>query len=220
MSNSRIAAIVIVAILHALLGYAFVTGLAYNVVKKVAADLKTFDVEEPPPPDEKPPPPPPENQPQTPPPVVAPPPLVRTPVVSPQIQTVNIAPPPVITPQAAPAPPAPPAPPPPPPPPPPAPHQAEGVKPRGNPQGWVTNEDYPAAAMRSGESGTTSFRLSVGPDGRVTDCAVTGSSGSSTLDQTACRLLMRRARFSPAKDQNGQPMASSWASRFRWELPE
>jgi hypothetical protein len=63
MSTGRIAAIVIVAILHALLGYAFVTGLAYNVVKKVAADLKTFNVEEPPPPEEKPPPPPP-DQPQ------------------------------------------------------------------------------------------------------------------------------------------------------------
>ena len=46
MSNSRIAAIVIVAIIHALLGYAFVTGLAYNVVKRVAADLKTFNVDE------------------------------------------------------------------------------------------------------------------------------------------------------------------------------
>src|ERR671916_45161 len=57
MSNSRIAAIVIVALLHALLGYAFVTGLAYNVVKKVAADLKTFNVEEPPPPPPPPPPP-------------------------------------------------------------------------------------------------------------------------------------------------------------------
>ncbi|HWH18691.1 MAG TPA: energy transducer TonB, partial [Allosphingosinicella sp.] len=62
MSQGRITAIIIVALLHALLGYAFVTGLAYNVVKKVAEDLKTFDVEEePPPPEEEPPPPPPET---------------------------------------------------------------------------------------------------------------------------------------------------------------
>ncbi len=58
MSRGRIAAIVIVALLHALLGYAFITGLAYNVIKKAADDLKTFDVEEePPPPEEEPPPP-------------------------------------------------------------------------------------------------------------------------------------------------------------------
>src|SRR5215212_5835670 len=69
ISGNRTAAIVIVAILHAILGYAIVTGLAYNVMKKAAEDLKTFDVEEePPPPEETP--PPPENQPDAPPPVI------------------------------------------------------------------------------------------------------------------------------------------------------
>ena len=58
LSGNRTVAIVIVALIHALLGYAIVTGLAYNVIKKAAEDLKTFDVEEePPPPEEVPPPP-------------------------------------------------------------------------------------------------------------------------------------------------------------------
>src|SRR5687768_2774094 len=101
MSNGRIAAIVIVALLHALLGYAFITGLAYNVIKKAAEDLKTFDVvEEPPPPEEEPPPPPPDVQPVQPPPVVSPPPIVRVNTQAPIIQTVRQAPPPVITPTA------------------------------------------------------------------------------------------------------------------------
>jgi len=56
MSGNRTAAIVIVALIHAALGYAIVTGLAYNVVKKAAEDLKTFNVEEEPPPPEEPPP--------------------------------------------------------------------------------------------------------------------------------------------------------------------
>ena len=59
-----------------LLGYAIVTGLAYNVVKKAAEDLKTFDVEEQPPPPEEPPPPP-KDMPKVPPPPMIPPPLVR-----------------------------------------------------------------------------------------------------------------------------------------------
>src|SRR3954464_9942414 len=109
MSTGRITAIVIVAILHAILAYAFVTGLAYNVVKKVAADLKTFNVEEPPPPDQKPPPPPP-PQPNTPPPVVAPPPIVRPNTLPPPVTTVAVAPPTHITMTAPPAPPLPPAP--------------------------------------------------------------------------------------------------------------
>src|SRR3712207_4262907 len=93
MSRSRMTAIFIVAILHALLGYALITGLAYNVVKKVAANLKTFNVEEePPPPKEKPPPPPP-DVPQTPPPVVTPPPIVRTNTPPPPAFSVPTAPP-------------------------------------------------------------------------------------------------------------------------------
>jgi protein TonB len=216
MSNSRIAAIVIVAILHAILGYAFVTGLAYNVVKKVASDLKTFDVEEPPPPDEKPPPPPPPNQPQTPPPIVAPPPIVRTNMAPPPMQVVNSAPPFIPTPQAAPAPPAPPAPPPPPPPPP---RTVEATHPKANLQGLISEDDYPSSALRNEETGTVRVRLEVGPNGRVSSCSVTGSSGSSALDTATCRLLSARARFTPAKDSNGQPTSDTYnAPPITWRI--
>lgn len=220
MSNGRITAIIIVALLHALLGYAFVTGLAYNVVKQVAKDLKTFDVtEEPPPPEEEPPPPPPDTpQPVQPPPVVSPPPLVRTNVQAPQIQVVREAPPVQITPKAAPAPPAPPAPPPPPPPPPP--RTVEPARARANLASYVSNDDYPAAAIRAEEQGTTRFRLTVGPNGRVADCQVTGSSGSSSLDSTTCRLMRSRAKFSPATDSNGQPTTDTVSGAIRWVLPE
>src|SRR5215218_314980 len=85
MSSNRTAAIIIVALIHIALGYALVTGLAYNVIKKAAEDLKTFDVEdEPPPPPEEPPPPPEDNTPP-PPQVVTPPPIVRTNTVAPPI---------------------------------------------------------------------------------------------------------------------------------------
>src|SRR3954465_1834922 len=214
MSNSRIAAIVIVAIIHALLGYAFVTGLAYNVVKKVAADLKTFDVEEPPPPDQKPPPPPP-PQPNSPPPVVAPPAIVRTNISPPQVTTVQTAQPVIITPTAPPAPPAPP----PPPPPPPAP-RVEPAKARANLASYVSDADYPDSALRAEEQGTTGFHLDIGPDGRVTGCTVTSSSGSSALDSATCRIMKSRARFTPAHDATGKPVGDTASSRIRWVLPK
>ncbi len=217
MSRSRMSAIFIVALLHALLGYALVTGLAYNVVKKVAADLKTFNVEEePPPPEEKPPPPPP-DQPQTPPPVVTPPPIVRTKTPPPPMVTTNIAPPPVITPRAAPAPPAPPAPPPPPPPPPPK--KVTPARAKANLGSLFSDEDYPASALRSSESGATGFRLDVGANGRVTNCTVTSSSGSSALDSTTCRLLRSRARFTPATDSSGGNTTDTVTGRIVWRLP-
>jgi protein TonB len=211
MSSNRTAAIIIVALIHVALGYALVSGLAYNVVKKAAEDLKTFDVEdEPPPPPEEPPPPPEQNTPP-PPQVVAPPPIVRTNTVAPPIISTPVAPPPVITPRAAPAPPAPPAPPPP--------RVSQAAKARGNLVALFSNDDYPASALRNEEQGTTAVRLTIGTDGRVSDCSITASSGSSALDNATCNILRRRARFTPAKDQAGNPISDTHNQRIRWEIP-
>jgi len=198
-------AIAFVIIFHALIGYAFITGLAYNVVKKAVEDLKTFDVEEePPPPPEQPPPPPPQTK-VEPPPMVAPPPIVSTPViVAPPMQTVQQAPPVQIHVEAPPAP---------------KPSMASPATPRGRPQDWVTTEDYPSSAMREGVQGVTGYRLEIGPDGKVTGCQITASSGSGILDDTTCKLLARRARFNPAKDASGAGMAASYSGRVRWQIP-
>lgn len=94
------------------------------------------------------------------------------------------------------------------------------VKPRGNPGGWVTNEDYPAAALRNEEQGRTAFRLDIGADGRPTACSITASSGSAALDGAACRLLMRRAKFVPGRDEDGVAVGGTYANSFRWQIPE
>ena len=208
MSGSRIVAIIIVALIHVALGYALVTGLAYSAIKKAVERVTTVDIEEPPPPEEEPPPPPPDEI--VPPPPVAPPPPINIAPAPPPIQTVTTPPPPqpVFT-RAAP----PPAPPPPPAAPP------KQATPRGRPQSWVTNDDYPSRALRNEEQGTTGVRLSIGTDGRVTGCDVTSSSGSTELDDAVCRLLTRRARFEPAI-QNGQPTTGTWSTRFTWAIPE
>lgn len=206
MSTRKVVSLGLVILLHAVLGYAFVSGLAYNVVKKVARDLKTFDVvEEAPPPPDQPPPPPPERV-VEPPPVVAPPPIVQVPVtVAPPIVNVPVAPP-VITPQAPPAPPPP--------------AVSRRLEARGTPGEWVTPEDYPSADLRAENQGTTSFELAVGADGKATDCRVTNSSGFPSLDAKACQMLLRRARFRPQLDGNGQGMPATYRNRVRWQIPK
>lgn len=216
MSSGRITAIVIVAILHALLGYAFITGLAYNVIKKAAADLKTFNVEEPPPPDQKPPPPPPPDKPVSPPPIVAPPPLIRTNTPPPPISTAPVAPPPQMTLTAPPAPPTPtPAPPPPPPP---APVKVEPAHAKANLAGLISQDDYPPSSLRNEEAGTVRVRLEIGTNGRVTGCSVTSSSGHPALDSATCRLLSSRARFTPARDSSGNPTTDSFSQAIAWRI--
>ena len=60
MSTSKMVSIGAVALLHIGVGYALVTGLAYDAVKQAYEDLKTFDVQEEQPKEEEKPPPPPE----------------------------------------------------------------------------------------------------------------------------------------------------------------
>ncbi len=211
MSSNKIISIVLVVIIHLLLGYALVTGLAYTAVKKVASQLDMIDIdeeEEPPEePEELPPPP---DKPIEPPPVVSPPPIVTTvKAPGPVIRTVPSAPPP-------PAPVAAPSPPPPPPPPP----QRANPEPRGNPGSWANANDYPSRALREEREGTTRFRLTVNSDGRVSDCQVTGSSGHSDLDEAACKNLARRARFKPSLDSRGEPTTGYYSNAVRWQIPK
>lgn len=214
LSSNRTVPIVMSALITFVLGYALVSGLAYSVVKQAAEDLKTFDVEdEPPPPPDEPPPPPEENLPPPPPQVSAPPPLVRIESPAPQIQTTPVIQPPApVIPRYVPAPPAPPAPPPPP-------RKVETARAKGSLPGLFSTDDYPQAALRNEEQGTTAVSLSIGADGRVSDCSVTASSGSSSLDSTTCRILKSRARFTPARDDTGKATTDTSSARIRWELP-
>ncbi|OYZ47030.1 MAG: energy transducer TonB [Novosphingobium sp. 16-62-11] len=212
MSGNKVTALIIVAILHVAVGYALVTGLAYEAIQKVKEVTSAVNIEEEKPPEEPPPPPPPkENTP--PPPIVAPPPPISFNAPAPQVQTVNVAP-------AIPAPPAPVALPAPPAAPPPPRFTPKAAAPKGNPGNWATSNDYPSRALREEREGTTGFRVTVGTDGKVTDCKVTRSSGSPDLDEAACSNIRRRARFAPATDGDGNPATGSYSNSIRWVIPK
>ena len=212
MSTNRLVSIIIVLLLHAFLGYALVTGLAFEAVQKVKEKLNVIDVkEEEPPEEEEPPPPEPEKQIE--PPVVSPPPIVQTVTPPPTVRTVAV-PPPSITLVPTAAPPAPAAPPPPPP------SKRPNPVPRGNPGNWANTNDYPSRALQQEREGTTGFRVAVDANGRVTECVITSSSGYSDLDDATCKNITRRARFQPALDSAGNAISGSWSSRVRWEIPK
>jgi protein TonB len=98
--------------------------------------------------------------------------------------------------------------------------QPKQPSPKGNPANWATTNDYPTRALREEREGTTGFRVTVGPDGRVTGCSVTSSSGSPDLDDATCANVTRRARFNPATDGEGQPTSGSYSNRVRWVIPK
>lgn len=83
---------------------------------------------------------------------------------------------------------------------------------------WITNDDYPTAEARQHHEGTVGFTLLVDEGGRATRCDITASSGYPGLDNRACFLLMRRARFDPAQDASGKAVAATFPGRFTWRL--
>jgi len=91
--------------------------------------------------------------------------------------------------------------------------------PKGNPGLWVETDDYPPSALREEGQGVVRFKLAINAAGVPVNCTVTQSSGRSDLDDTACRLIVERARFSPAKDARGRPVAGSYENSVRWAIP-
>lgn len=217
MSGNKIVAIIIVAIIHIALGYVLVTGLAYEAAVKVIERVTTVDVSEPPPPPDEPPPPPPDDA--APPPPVAPAPPLNISVRPPDIRTQETIPPPappaVIVPPPAPVA----APAPPPPPPPPAVNRSRRLEADGQGR-WARQiqDNYPARALREEAEGTVGVSITVGPDGRVSACSVTASSGNDSLDTGACEGMRRYARYKPALNAAGEPISATTSNRIVYRL--
>jgi TonB family protein len=114
-------------------------------------------------------------------------------------------PPPIVLVPSPPAPPAPPA-------------YSRRLRPDGDPAAWLTNEDYPAEALRDGAEGAVGVYLRVDAAGAVVACTVTTSSGWKSLDDATCALMGQRARFIPALDLAGRPVAASYSLRYRWAI--
>lgn len=206
----------VVIVLHLLVGWALVSGLARKVVEVAIKPVETKLIEEikpPPPPPPENLPPPPKNLP--PPPSYVPPPEVNVnppPQQAPTITTTTVAPPPqapvAIAPAAAPAPPAPPR---------------VAARPAiANASSCApTREDYPAAAIRAEATGTTKVRFNIDESGKLVKVDLVRSAGSSrehrALDKVAIEKLSE-CSFKPGLDENGRPTGGTFEVEYVWKL--
>lgn len=222
-NHDRVAGLIFVASVHAVLGYALIIGLGFDLVRSVSGGLKVFDVvEEPPPPvimspapaSEKP-----DRQgelrgdasaapmPVLPPNLrlIVPPRLLLPPALGTGAGTVSGAG-----------------------------SGAGGVGDGGRGhgsgagggfrlpaqllKGSITGSDYPRAARRARAEGVVHVRFLVDPEGRARSCAVTRSSGNQALDSTTCRLIERRFRYRPARDAQGRAVTDTVVGNQIWWL--
>lgn len=200
-----------VVALHALLGYAIVTGLAQRIVLE-APHILTAEVL----PQKDEPPPPPQPVPLKPGELLTPSaPTVPVPVIriapSKPAHSITVVqgPPQKATPapRIAIAPPAPAAEPSPVI----APTAARSVA------GTHTIPPYPDLARRLGESGTVRLEIALDDAGGVRAVTVARSSGSERLDQAAAQWVQANWRYEPAT-RNGKPVASSVLAEVVFDL--
>jgi TonB family protein len=79
--------------------------------------------------------------------------------------------------------------------------------------------DYPESAIRAGHEGRTVARLSIAADGSIAACTAVASSGHAELDERTCAVLSSRARYRPALDADGNPIAAMAIVSVSWNLP-
>ena len=91
--------------------------------------------------------------------------------------------------------------------------------PAGSPQKWLTSSDYPSSLLRKGAQGIVHFRLSVDKEGNVDGCHIQRSTRPQGFDDAVCHILARRARFEPALDAEGNPIASYYLDTVRFVIP-
>jgi protein TonB len=197
--------LMVVALLHVLIVYALVTGLARKAIDVIKKPIETKIVEEqkPPPPPETPPPPPPKLA--TPPPPFIPPPEVQIAVTPPPASTITSVttkpPPPVAT--IAPTPP-------------PVAHVPVRVAPVIDAAHNCEKPAYPPASQRAEETGTVTLRFYVDEQGHAVKSEVVRSSGHKRLDEAA-RQGLGLCKFKPGTvDGKAVPMTAE--VQYVWKL--
>jgi periplasmic protein TonB len=85
-------------------------------------------------------------------------------------------------------------------------------------KGRLKFSDLPTDLRDNDVGGTVSVHYGVETDGRVSDCIVMASSGSTELDRLTCRLIEQRFRFAPSRDHQGQPVRSIIEESHVWAI--
>jgi protein TonB len=199
-AKNHLPGISFVIVLHIIIVYALVSGLARKAVELVQKPLETkLIAEQAKPPEDVKPPPPPKMAPP-------PPPFIPPPEIN--IQVALAPSPSAITavtttaPKDAPPPPA-------------APKQPLRVAPVVQAKSCQPPE-YPSASRRLGESGTVLLNFLIDADGKVVESRVDSSSGVERLDEAA-RKALALCKFSPGT-VDGKAEQSWHKLKYVWKL--
>ena len=78
--------------------------------------------------------------------------------------------------------------------------------------------NYPFHLLAERQEGSVKVRLTVSSQGRATFCEVTEYSGPASFNDTACLLILRHARFNPAINSDGEPVAGFFGTQVVYRI--
>jgi len=84
--------------------------------------------------------------------------------------------------------------------------------------GTITARDYPREGREARIGDYVIVAITVGADGRPTDCRVHRPSRDPAADALTCRMAMERFRFTPARDGAGRAVESVFGWKQSWFL--
>ena len=85
---------------------------------------------------------------------------------------------------------------------------------------YLSDDDYPAVAVRNVNSGTVRIAMLIDENGKVADCMTIATSGVASLDAQSCATIAKRAKFVPAIGADGKPAKDAILSSIRWLMPK
>jgi protein TonB len=84
-----------------------------------------------------------------------------------------------------------------------------------------STDDYPPEAQAKGWEGAVVVDLIIRADGRPRSCHIVRSSGHQVLDVATCEIMIKRARFTPARDSNGRAVEDTFRTPpIKWLLAD
>jgi TonB family protein len=91
--------------------------------------------------------------------------------------------------------------------------------PRSSRNAEFLQKNYPPVALARGEQGRVAFEITVEPDGFLSSCVITKSSGFPNLDRETCDFLVKYARPNPARSAEGRAVQVTQQGHIDWKLP-
>lgn len=83
-------------------------------------------------------------------------------------------------------------------------------------KGKMSEADLPDGLLAPGSEASVGVRYTVNADGSVSNCIAERPSGYPSIDAMACRLIIQRFRFRPARDREGRPVRAIIVETHTW----